>query len=386
MRVVMTVMSDVVRDARVLREARALQKAGHEVTVFGLRPIDADDLPPLPEGLDIRWIGGSSPFPRGRRPRRCRRLFRAARWALLPVHIRSLERTFRAAVLEASQGWAIDLVHAHDFDTLALGAELADHAEAMLVYDSHEAWLHRRRPGRRTPLQDLRTARTEARLGRRADAVITVSPSLKRWMQKRYGWDHVTVVRNSFPMLAAEPDVPLPVRPRALVYAGRIGRGRDVETLITAAPRLSGLEIVLIGPVDQSFLTTAHRVTFRPAVPVEEVDAVLRHAGLAVVAIADGPLNHRVALPNKLFQAVRAGVPVVAVDLPQLRAVVTKHGLGTLYRPGDPDSFVVAVEDAVERYAELRAAVAAARPALSWAVDGAVLTGLYAQLDDRRRA
>lgn len=378
MRVVMTAMSDIVRDARIQREARTLQAAGHEVVVFGLRPSDADEMT-LPDDLDIRWIGGTSPFPRGRRPRRLRKLFRSMRWLLLPRHIRALEASFHEGVLGASDGQPIDVVHAHDFDTLPLGAAIAERAGAKLVYDSHEAWLARRRPGRPTPLVDRRTARLERALGEQADAVITVSPSLGRWLEAKYGWDSVLIVRNTFP-LGAEPLPEPPTTPSDLVYAGRIGRGRDLETLAAAAPRLRGLRTVLIGPIDQTFPLPRSSLTVMPPVSVDAVDDVLRSGGLALVAMAEGPLNHKVALPNKLFQAVRAGVPVVAVDLPELRRVVTDHGIGTLYRPGDPEDLVRATMEAVERYDELTSAVRVARRGLSWDVDGAILVDLYQRL------
>lgn len=377
MKIVMTVMSDVVRDARVLREARTLQSAGHDVVVYGLRPPDE---PSLPGDVDIRWVGGSSAFPRGRSPRRGRRLFRMARWALLPSHIRSLERSFHTAVLREAADEVPDAVHAHDFDTLELGATVAAQRGAKIVYDTHEAWLHRDRPGRPTPAQDLRIQRAEARLGSQADVVITVSPSLARWLNHRYGWSHVEVVRNTFPPLdPTRQTAPLPGRPRGLTYAGRIGRGRDLETAMAAISR-TGLRLTLVGPRDPSFAVDVDGVDVKAPVPVDAVDDVLRAQGLALVCVSDGPLNHRVALPNKLFQAVRAGVPVVASDLPELRRVVTRYQLGTLFRPGDAASFVQAAHEAVARYDEFRSNVRTAQRELSWETDAQVLIGIYRRL------
>ena len=58
----------------------------------------------------------------------------------------------------------------------------------------------------------------------------------------------------------------------------------------------------------------------------------LRSYGISLVTLTNTCENHRLALPNKLFHAVRAGVPVVAADLPELRAVVTQYNLGGLVR------------------------------------------------------
>ena len=111
-----------------------------------------------------------------------------------------------------------------------------------------------------------------------------------------------------------------------------------------------------------------------------EVTAVLREAGLALVTHSDRYESHRLALPNKLFHAVHAGVPVIATDAPELARVVRQHDIGELYPPGDVDGMVAAVARARERYPQLLANVAAAAPGLSWDADARVLVGLYARL------
>jgi glycosyltransferase involved in cell wall biosynthesis len=164
------------------------------------------------------------------------------------------------------------------------------------------------------------------------------------------------------------------------VYAGRVAAGRDLGTLVRAAPRLAPLTVTVLGPGDARGLDL-RGIEVRPALPIDDVDAVLRDAGLALVPLEDGWENHRVALPNKLFQAVRAGVPVVAADLPALRAVVRAHDLGTLYRPGDPDALVAAVRRACADHARHAAAVRRAAPALSWEADADRLLAAYAALE-----
>ena len=119
------------------------------------------------------------------------------------------------------------------------------------------------------------------------------------------------------------------------------------------------------------------------AVPPEQVARLLTDAGLALVTHSDRWENHRLALPNKLFHAVAAGVPVVATDVGELAAAVRRHGLGTLYRPGDAGGLVRAVEEACRRYPELVAAVRAAGPELSWEHDAKVLLGVYERLAAR---
>jgi glycosyltransferase involved in cell wall biosynthesis len=118
----------------------------------------------------------------------------------------------------------------------------------------------------------------------------------------------------------------------------------------------------------------------RPPVGTEEVTDLLTAAGLVLVTHSDRWENHRLALPNKLFHAVRAGAPVVATDVGELAATVRAHGIGTLYRPGDAQDLRRAVVEAVEGYAVLRKRVRAASAELGWEADARVLLDVYGRL------
>lgn len=377
----MLVATSVAGDARVVREASTLAAAGHAVHVVG-RDVPAGWVPP--EGVTVSGAGGRSAFkpagagaPRGRMPVH----LRAGRWLLLPEHRNQVFRSWARAALEQARSHQADVVHAHDFTALEIGATLAGERGVPLVYDTHELWAQRLRVGRPTPVQRRREQRVERRLGTEAAAVLTVSEGLADELRRRYGWTHVTVVRNTFPPAAREAG-DLPQQPTGVVFAGRIGPDRDLETILAAAPALAPLRLTLLGPTDDDYvarldLGAAQRL---PAVGIEDVDSHLRAAGLSLVTLSPRWLNHRVALPNKLFQAVRAGVPVVATDLPEIRRVVQQHGIGVLYQAGDPTALVRAVREAVARYPELVAAVDRARLSLSWERDAQALLGVYRDL------
>ena len=403
MNVLMLVMSDVAHDSRVLREAVALADQGHAIHVVG------KDVPPgwsPPRGVTVESVSGGSglkPGPKGasggpRPVASATPLRRAARWLLLPRHRRHVWGTWCARAEAAVEGRGFEVVHAHDFNVLRLAARLAERENAQLVYDSHEWWSGRERHGRPTPLERARERRIERRLVRRADAVLTVSDGIAERLGKWRG-GQVMVVRNTFPAnggragtgtgTGANAAVALQQRPTGVVYAGRIGAARDLETLLPAAAS-ARLDTYLMGQVDREYLhrirVTTGTVRIEPARPVDEVDDVLRRGGISVVTLTDSCENHRLALPNKLFHAVRAGVPVVAADLPELRRMVTRYGLGRLYRPGDPESMRAALELVVADYPRWCAQVAQAKDELSWERDAAVLIGVYEALPKRDAA
>ncbi|WP_431473912.1 glycosyltransferase family 4 protein [Ornithinimicrobium sp. W1665] len=243
----MLVATPVATDTRVLREATTLVAAGHTVHVVG-RAVPEDFVPPA--GVTVSSVGVSSALRRdGAAPLSARRQpapVRLARWLLLPEHRRSAFGRWAAAATVDAQRRGFDAVHAHDFTALAAGSALAEARDVPLVYDAHELWTGRPREHRPTPWADRRERRLEQTLGDRADAVLTVGDGVADALRRRYGWNHVTVVRNTFPA-AATPPTP-PDAPTALVYPGRLAAYRELETVaaVTLDPGIP-LPVTLVG-------------------------------------------------------------------------------------------------------------------------------------------
>lgn len=399
MRVLMLVATTVATDTRVLREATTLAEAGHAVHIIG-RSVPPDYRPPV--GVTVSSVGTSSVFRAeggsSLSGRSLSRPVRLARWLLLPQHRRSAFGRWAAGAVADGRVRQYDAVHAHDFTALAAGAELAQARGVPLVYDTHELWFGRPREYRPTPLLDRVERAQEARLGGSATAVITVGEGVAQALRRRYGWTQVVVVRNTFPAaasLAGRPDVGTgrtgpdpsdqpdvsPAAPTGLIYAGRLAAYRELETIAAASHRIA-LPVCLIGPADTTWLAgfDSGRAVIHPPCPPDQVDEWLTRAGLVLVTHSDRWENHRLAMPNKLFHAVRAGVPVVATDVGELAKVVRRYDLGTLYPPGDAAGLVRAVEAAVGDYPRFCAAVRRAAPDLSWPADARRLLDIYADL------
>ncbi len=241
----MLVATSVATDTRVLREAGALADAGHEVHVIG-KDVPEGFAPEHP-GVTVSSGGARSPLRPGRGASEGSLSargslpvhLRLARWALLPQHRNAAFGSWSAAAVADARGRRFDAVHAHDFTALEAADTLAREAGVPLVYDSHELWAGRPREYRPTPLQDRREARREREIGARAAAVITVGDGVADALRTRYGWDHVVVVRNTFP--DPGPDAPAAVSPPVgAVYAGRIAAYRDLEAIAAAAPAAPG--------------------------------------------------------------------------------------------------------------------------------------------------
>ena len=77
-------------------------------------------------------------------------------------------------------------------------------------------------------------------------------------------------------------------------------------------------------------------VEFVGRLPVEELTTLTRKAALGISIEEDLGLNYRYALPNKLFDYIQAGIPVVVSSLPEMRQVVEKYDIGLVSTSHEP--------------------------------------------------
>jgi glycosyltransferase involved in cell wall biosynthesis len=114
-------------------------------------------------------------------------------------------------------------------------------------------------------------------------------------------------------------------------------------------------------------------------VPPAEVVEALSDASVGLALFEPVCLSHRLVLPNKLFEYVLAGLPVVGSDLPMISRFVRDHEVGAVVDPGDPAAIASALREVLEpaRRRELRAAVARAQAELDWRRERDTLAGVY---------
>ena len=122
--------------------------------------------------------------------------------------------------------------------------------------------------------------------------------------------------------------------------------------------------------------------------PPDELLDWVAAADVVAMPIQPSTLNHRLTTPNKLFEAMAVGVPVVASDLPGMSAIVRETGCGLLCDPTDPASIAGAIRAIVdatdaERAVYSKRALAAADAIYNWEVQAEVLLAEYGRLTGR---
>jgi len=194
----------------------------------------------------------------------------------------------------------------------------------------------------------------------------------------------VFVIRNSFPIESHDwRAVTSP--PQSILYAGRIDAFRELEVTMEVAGLIQ-MPICWMGEHENqwaaNFVPRARKLGIEvlKSQPIASVTAAMQNAGLVFVTHSDKFVSHRLALPNKLFHAVHAGVPVIATDVTELAGVVRKYDIGELYQAGNSISMKDAINRAVARHSELVKNVKSAQNELSWDRDAKVLRDIYSEV------
>lgn len=178
---------------------------------------------------------------------------------------------------------------------------------------------------------------------------------------------------------------------RVVLYQGGYAPGRGLEVLIQAAPSLpDGAHLVLLGDgryrAELEQLVEAYdigdRVHFVEAVPPAELLSVTASATVGVVPYQPVSMNNRLALPNKIFEYVAAGLPVVASDVPEMRRIVQESGAGALYDPYSPASLSEAMNRVLDEshYEAFRTQATAYGETNCWENEQRVLIEAYRRI------
>lgn len=297
-----------------------------------------------------------------------------------------------------------DYVHAHDLPNLEMGFRIAEKTGAALIYDAHELYplQYFSDESRRASLLEL-----ERRLIVHADAVITVNQQCVEVLKKEYGVENVIAVTNA---TEAPPGFDPQQRQRKwhdtfmldddvriMVFQGGINPVRNVDPLVEALAQCE--ENIHIGFVTyrkdipyydelSKRLGISHRIHYVVEIPWDEVNDWLASADVGVMPYQVTNFNAQISSPNKLYEFVVAGLPIMAsTELVNVRKAVEEDGLGVVTLLRDVDSYVRLIKemfdhpDGPQRF---RANVIAARPRYLWSAEAPKVIDCYARLEGGR--
>jgi glycosyltransferase involved in cell wall biosynthesis len=172
-----------------------------------------------------------------------------------------------------------------------------------------------------------------------------------------------------------------------LVYSGAVSAARGIDVLVEAMALLPGVHLALVTvpyphPQVPALLdrpgvrAAADRIHPLPPVGQDELLHYLSGSDVAVHPMPGGSPNHDQALPNKLFEYLHAGLPLVVADAELMAAFVRRNALGEVFRSGDPADLARAVTAALDP-ARPRASRDELAARYSWQAQEGLIADLY---------
>lgn len=299
----------------------------------------------------------------------------------------SPHRLFRRAVnLDA------DIYHIHDPELLPVGSRLIGCGKKV-IFDAHEDLpkqiLSKPYLGNWSRvLLSIVFAIYEKIILRRYTAIIGATPSISK---KFSSWHPMVLTVNNYPILGELDTVTIAKPSQPLVcYIGSVSYIRGAAEMVDAIGRsATGARLEIAGPFSPTRLEAelaSHpswgRVDVLGQLSRTEVADLLSRSAVGLVVFQAEP-NHLESQPNKLFEYMSAGLPLIVSDFPLWKALIEEVGCGICVDPANPQAIATAIDWIVRHPIEAREMGSRGKDAVldkyNWRSEGLLLLDLYSK-------
>lgn len=287
----------------------------------------------------------------------------------------------------------IDGIHANDLDTLPAAFLASRIRRKPLVYDTHEYFTGVPELVRRPFVRNV-WKRFESFIFPKLKDVFTVNDSIADLYEKDYGirphvMRNIPRRRTSVNVSKSRADFGIPEDRFVLILQGSgINVDRGGEEAVEMMQYLPECLLVIAGSGDvleqlkqsSKDLNLEDRVKFFPRMPYAELMALTAVADLGLTLDKDTNINYRFSLPNKLFDYIHAGIPVLASDLHEVSKIVRKYKIGVVAKNHFPEHLASDVRDLLEdttKYQSLKENCLPAQEELCWENEVNALQSVY---------
>lgn len=357
--IIVSVTNDLVSDNRVHKVCTSLQKMGFKVLLVG------------------RKLKNSPPIKRDYQTHRMHLLFSKGACFYAEYNI----RLFMLLLFRK-----VDVLLANDLDTLTANYLASKVKRTPLVYDSHEYFTEVPELIDRPRVKQI-WEWLESKILPNLKYCYTVCNSIADIYHNKYGTSF-QVVRN-IPVKNTTCTKKIKNTPEKIIlYQGAVNIGRGLEQAIKAMHFIQSAKLVIAGDGDiknelEKLVTTEqleNKVQFTGRLAIDELEKLTPTADLGISIEEDLGLNYRYALPNKLFDYIRAGVPVLVSNLPEMKALVEEFGIGAISNSHDPKQLASALNEALsntEKREKWKANLIHASKELSWENEAKTLKSIF---------
>ncbi|MEI6747934.1 MAG: glycosyltransferase [Bacteroidales bacterium] len=365
-RVIVSVTNDLVTDQRVDKVCNTLVAMGFSVTLVGRRKTDS-----------------STMVSRAYQTHRMRLL-----WEKGPLFYAEYNLRLFFYLLTNN----VDLLVSNDLDTLLPNYLISRIRRLPLVYDSHEYYTETPELVNRPRIQ--RSWKTlERNIFPKLTDVITVNESIARLYENKYKVT-VNVVRNiprfvNIPATETRSSLSLPSDKYIILMQGAgINIQRGAEEAVEAMQYLPDCVLLIIGGGDvlellkekTIMLNLFDKVIFIPKQSYARLREYTANADIGLTIDKDTNLNYRFSLPNKLFDYIHSGLPVLASRLPEISRIIEKYKVGSFIENHDPQHIAEKINGMLadkQKMSEYKANATLATKELNWQNEEKVLINIY---------
>jgi glycosyltransferase involved in cell wall biosynthesis len=311
---IVSVINDLVTDRRIHKTCTLLTEQGYEITLVGRvlkNSLPLDERPYKTHRMKL-W------FEKG-----------VAFYAEFTIRLFFFLLKNKASLLVAN-----------DLDTLFPNYYFSKRRKISLIYDSHEIFCEVPEL-QETPLKKKIWERLEKLIVPKLKYCITVNQSIATWFNQKYKVDF-KVVRNipdkiSVNKIKTRAELNLPANKKIILLQGAgINIQRGAEEAVEAMQYIDTAILLIIGGGDAisnlelriKNLELQHKVVMLPKMKPEELYQYTCNADIGLSLDKATNLNYQFSLPNKLFDYVCAGVPVLASPLIEIKSFIEKYKIG----------------------------------------------------------
>ncbi|WP_439130383.1 glycosyltransferase [Polaribacter sp.] len=249
-----------------------------------------------------------------------------------------------------------NILLSNDLDTLLPNYLVSKLQHKKLVYDSHELFpevpelLHK-------PFVKKTWITLENLILPKLKNSYTVCKSIADFYNKKYN-ANFKVIKN-YPYSKSVEKGVLPFhhnQKKIILYQGAINLGRGLALMIKTMQFLPDFTFVIAGKGDIDCELKAlvkklncKNVKFLGKLAPLELQKITPHADLGISLEEDLGLNYRFALPNKIYDYIHAEVPILISDLPEMKKIVLKYGVGEIVKSRTPESMANQIKQLLEK-------------------------------------
>lgn len=234
-----------------------------------------------------------------------------------------------------------DIYFAEDLYTLPFVTTIAKIKKAKVYYNSREIYAHLGGLRNRPTLQNI-VKSIEKFFIKKVDLVLTTGLLDSEYIEKLYKISDTLVVRNiplyqkTIPKIDFRKKYNIDNNKLILIYQGVILSGRGLKQIINIVAKLPKTVLIIFGDGEEknSFaelarkLNVSDRIIFAGSIDQKELINYTGSGDVGLSLIENISISYYHALPNKLFEYIMAGLPVLCSDLPQMKAIIEKYNVG----------------------------------------------------------